>query len=110
MFKILESSPTFIWCWVIGLSILGGLAAFIRKMKDNPKDTPVAILLLKLSGELTVAIFAGVLTFFLCQAWNLSSNYTAVFVAISGHLGGKAIDGISGIWLTFLKSQNGRGT
>ena len=99
---------TITYLWVLAISMFGGLASFIIKLNQSTEKQPLGILFIKLIGELLVAGFAGMATFFLCQAWGLDGMYTAFAVAVSGHLGAKAIDGLAGIWRTLLKvNQNG---
>ena len=92
------------WLWVVGLSILGGLASFIRELNQPTKPLSLGKIFIKLIGELVIAAFAGLLTFFLCRAWGLSNAWTAVLVSVSGHLGSRAIDGIADIWINILKN------
>ncbi len=94
---------TLTYFWVIGISMFGGLASFIIKLNNSTESVPLVKLFLRLIGELIVAGFAGVATFFLCQAWQLDGMYTAFAVAVSGHLGAKAIDGLTLIWRNILK-------
>ena len=83
--------------WVIFLSLAGGLVAFIRRLNQSTTPQPLLHIFLRLVGELTISGFAGLVTFLLCSEWSLSANMTAVAVAISGHLGGNAIDKITEI-------------
>jgi len=92
------------WLWIIGLSLLGGLASFIRKLNQPTKPISLSRIFIKLSGELVIAAFAGLLAFFLCRAWGLSNSWTAVLIGVSGHLGSRAIDGIADIWMGILKN------
>lgn len=77
--------------------------AFIRKLNQSTEPQPLKILFLKLCGELFVSAFAGLITYWLCQHWEMSTNMTATLVAVSGHLGGKTIDGVGRIWLAALE-------
>lgn len=83
--------------WVLFLSIAGGLVAFIRRLNKSTEPQPLMHVFARLVGELVISGFAGLVTFLLCQEWGVSSNITAVFVAISGHMGGSAIDKIQEI-------------
>ncbi|MBS9778429.1 MAG: hypothetical protein KGV50_06660, partial [Gammaproteobacteria bacterium] len=47
--------------------------------------------------------FAGVITFYLCEYWQFDRLLTAVLVAISGHLGGNAIDKFTKMWEVITK-------
>ena len=97
---------TLTYLWVLGVSMFGGLASFIIKLNQSTESLPIGRLFIKLIGELIVAGFAGVATFFLCQAWELDGMYTAFAVAVSGHLGAKAIDGLASIWRVVMKVDN----
>lgn len=84
---------TYIWVGILAMS--GGLVAFIRRLNKARKPQPLHLIFIKLLGELVISAFAGVVTFYLCEYLNISPLLTAVMVAISGHLGGNAIDLIS---------------
>lgn len=88
--------------WVFLLAIAGGLVRFVRQCnKSNKKLSPITIVL-RLVGELIISGFADVITFYLCEYWNFDGLLTAVMVAISGHLGGSAIDRIARVWDAFV--------
>ncbi|MCD6252332.1 MAG: phage holin family protein [Psychrobacter sp.] len=99
---MLDKDPTtyslLTYMWVFLLAVTGGLVAFIRKLNKARKPLPLTKLFVRLSGELVISGFAGVVTFYLCEYWGFDQLLTAVMVAISGHLGGSAIDRISKIW------------
>ncbi|WP_209308749.1 phage holin family protein [Methylotenera oryzisoli] len=82
--------------WVIFLSCWGGLVSFINKVK---KGEARACNFVELIGEIVTAGFAGVLTFWLCEAANFNALITAAIVGISGHMGSRAIYAME-IWLT----------
>jgi len=46
---------------------------------------------MEIIGELTTSGFAGVMTFWLCEAADINGLITAVLIGISGHMGGRAI-------------------
>lgn len=99
---MLDKDPTtyslLTYLWVFLLALTGGLVAFIRRLNKSRKPLPLAEVFLKLLGELIISGFAGVLTFYLCEYWSFDQLFTAVLVAISGHLGGGAIDRIAKVW------------
>lgn len=87
-----EKSPeNYTWLtylWVVGLSALGGIVAFMRKVKEgNARAWNFA----ELVGEVATSAFAGVMTFFMCEASGFSPLITAALVGISGHMGSRAI-------------------
>lgn len=76
------------YLWVIVLSLWGGVVNFFRKMKAG-KARPFNIT--ELVGELMTSAFAGILTFYLCEAASFSPVLTAALVGVSGHMGSRAI-------------------
>lgn len=93
--------------YVLFLSLAGGLGAFIMRLNQSTEPKPLKVIFLKLLGELFLSGFAGLLTFLLCKEFGLSSNMTAVAVAISGHLGGNMIILISDYLKKFFKNKFG---
>jgi hypothetical protein len=76
------------YAWVIFLSMFGGVANFIVKMKEGKVR---AFNITELIGDLFISAFAGIITFYLCQAAGFGNTLTAALVGISGHMGGRAI-------------------
>lgn len=72
--------------WMIGLSFWGGIAGYLRKVKQGSVFS-----FTELVGELFISGFVGVLTFLLCQSAQLNTLLTAAMVGISGHMGSRAI-------------------
>lgn len=93
------------YAWVFLLSIAGGFVAFIRRLNQAPKPIPLHIVFARLAGELLISGFAGVITFYLCEYWSFDGLLTAVMVAISGHLGGSAIDRFTRVWDAFVEKS-----
>ena len=87
-----EKDPTtYSWLtylWVTGLSAWGCLVSFYRKVKTG-KARPFNFA--ELIGELVTSAFAGLITFWLCEATDLHQLVTAALVGISGHMGSRAI-------------------
>lgn len=82
------SYPWVTYAWVIGLSAWGGAVSFCQKMKDG---VPLWENTVGWFKECFISGFAGLLTFFLCEASHVPPLITAVFVGISGHMGSRAI-------------------
>lgn len=83
-----ESYAWFTYLWVIGLSSLGGVVAFLRKVKEgNARAWNFA----EFFGEIATSAFAGIITFFLCESSQLTPLMTAALVGITGHMGSRAI-------------------
>lgn len=74
--------------WVTGLGAWGGLVSFYRKLRAG-KARPFNVV--ELIGELTTSAFAGLITFWLCEAAEIQPLVTAAFVGITGHMGSRAI-------------------
>lgn len=89
--------------YVLFLALGGGLANFIMKLNQATEPQPVKILFIRFLGEMFLSGFAGLTTFLLCREWGLSLNYTAVMVAMAGHLGGNAISQMSKLYNNLSK-------
>lgn len=76
------------YLWVFGLSIWGGLANFINKVKQRKARW---INITELFGELFISGGVGLLTFFICEYSNTPQLISAVCIAISGHMGTRII-------------------
>ena len=76
------------YAWVIWLAVWGGIVNFWHKLKTGKAR---AFNVTEFIGEIVTSGFVGVLTFWLCEAGGISPLMTAVFVAISGHMGARAI-------------------
>lgn len=87
-----EKSPeTYGWLtymWVVGLACLGGLAAFLRRVREGHAR---AWNITELAGEILISALAGLITFYLCEWSAFSPLFTAALVGISGHMGSRAI-------------------
>lgn len=93
---------------IIGVSILGGLVQFIRKLNQSTEPQPLHRILGKFLGEMIIAVFAGLLTFWICMYVGFSMTVTVVMVSISAHMGGKAIDtmvDIRSAWIEIQKNK-----
>lgn len=74
--------------WVFMLSMWGGVVSFFQKVKDGKTR---ASNIMEFFGELSTSAFVGLATFYLCEYSSLDRLLTAVFVAVSGHMGTKAV-------------------
>jgi hypothetical protein len=87
-----EKDPTtyslLTYAWVLLLAGLGGVVSFVRKVKQGHSR---AFNVAELVGELVTSAFAGILTFWLCEAAEIRPLITAAFVGIAGHMGSRAI-------------------
>lgn len=76
------------YAWVLLLATWGGAVGFYRKYKmGHVRAFNVAEFL----GEIFTSAFAGILTFWLCEAAEITPLVTAAMVGICGHMGSRAI-------------------
>lgn len=76
------------YVWVMSLSAFGGIVNFSRKLREGKVR---AINLTEFVGELVTSAFAGLLAFWLCEAAGIDKLVSAAMIAISGHMGSRAI-------------------
>lgn len=77
------------YVWIFILSMWGGVVSFFKKVRDGKTR---ASNIMEFLGELSTSAFVGLATFFMCEHASIDRLLTAVFVAISGHMGTKAVD------------------
>lgn len=82
------------WVLLIGISFWGGVASFIRKMKDGHAR---AFNITELLGELVVSGFTGVLTANLCDSMGWSTSWKYFLVGIASHMGSRALFKLEGV-------------
>lgn len=87
-----EKDPTtyslITYAWVLLLASLGGAVNFLRKLRAGSVR---AWNVTEFIGELVTSAFAGVITFWLCEAAEIRPLLTAALVGIAGHMGSRAI-------------------
>lgn len=76
------------YVWVLLLSIWGGVVNFIQRLRRGESK---AHNIVELIGEVVISAFVGVVTFYLCELSNFPQILTAALVAISGHMGTRAL-------------------
>ena len=76
------------WALLIGLSLLGGWASFIRKMKEGHVR---AWNFTEFIGELTSAGLTGIITANLADSMGLPAPMKYALVGISSHMGSRAL-------------------
>ncbi len=87
-----KDPATYSWLtylWVVLISGWGGLVRFMNSMRGSKETTREA--LLTLAAGLITSTFVGVLTFWLCELANFKPLSTAVYVAVTGHMGAEAL-------------------
>lgn len=76
------------YIWVLSLSAFGGIVNFSRKLRDG---TTTRFRLTEFIGEVVTSSFAGLMTFWLCEAAGIDKLVAAVCIAVSGHMGSRAV-------------------
>lgn len=76
------------WAVLIGLSLWGGVASFVRKMREGHTR---AWNITELVGELAISGFTGIVTAHLCDAAGASSPMKYALVGIAAHMGSRAL-------------------
>jgi hypothetical protein len=77
------------YAWVVVLSAWGGVVRVLQTLRDRPEDFRRVMWQL-LIGVFT-SIFVGVITFFLCESAHMNPLWTAVCVAVTGHMGAEGL-------------------
>ena len=83
-----ETVPLITYVWVLLLSIWGGVASNIRKIRNG---TIKHFSLSELIGDMVISGFIGVITYYICDYYELHQMLTAFAVGMSGHMGTRAI-------------------
>jgi len=76
------------YAWVFGLSVFGGVAAYIRKVRAGIVSR---FSLIELIGEMVISAFVGVMTFYFCESGDISPVLSAALIGIASHMGSRAI-------------------
>ena len=74
--------------WVFALACLGGATSFAAKVRTGAARW---FNLTEMLGELFTSAFAGIVTFYLCEAAQFHGLMTAALVGVAGHMGSRAI-------------------
>lgn len=76
------------YAWITVLTSVAGFISFLRKVREGISRP---FNMIELIGEIVTSGFVGVLTFWLCEAGNLTPLLTAFLVGIAGHMGSRMI-------------------
>lgn len=76
------------YLWVLAVSILGGIVSFMRKVRDGAARR---FNFAELVGEIVTAALVGVATFWLCKSAEVNQWMTAALIAITSHMGTRAL-------------------
>lgn len=102
--KTPEGYSLITYLWVIGLSLWGGIAGFMSKVRRG-RAHPFN--LTEFIGEIAVSGLVGVCTFFLCEWAGLDQLFTAAAVGVTGHMGSRGIMLLERVIPNHLPGANG---
>jgi len=74
--------------WMIAIAAFGGVVSFYHKVKAG-KARPYNFV--EFIGEIITSCLVGLVTFWLCKAFGVNEWLSAAGVAISGHMGARAL-------------------
>lgn len=90
--EVIKDPTTFsalTYIWVALIAAWGGLVRFLNSRRER-KETLGESLMTLLTGLIT-SVFVGVLTFYACEIADFDKLWTAICVAVTGHLGAQAM-------------------
>lgn len=76
------------WALLIGISLWGGWASFMRKLRDGHAR---AWNVTEFVGELCISGFTGIVTAHLCDYINAPTSLKYALVGIMAHMGSRAL-------------------
>ncbi len=74
--------------WMAAVAAVGGWVSFHQKVKAGSARY---VNFTELVGEMVVSAFVGILTYWLCKGFMVNEWLTAAAVAVSGHMGARAM-------------------
>ena len=83
------------------LSTWGGVVNHITTLRSGRKKFQLKELIF----DLVVSTFAGLITFYFCRSAGVSETMSAVLIAISGHIGTRAIDGFETVYRRIIGAK-----
>jgi hypothetical protein len=90
--EVIKDPTTFsalTYIWVALIAAWGGLVRFLNSRRER-KETLGESLMTLITGLIT-SVFVGVLTFYACEIADFDKLWTAICVAVTGHLGAQAM-------------------
>lgn len=83
------------------LSTWGGVVNHITTLRSGRKKFQLKELIF----DLVVSTFAGLITFYFCRSAGISETMSAVLIAISGHMGTRAIAGFETVYRRIIGAK-----
>ena len=83
------------------LSIWGGVVNHIQTIRNGKKKFQWR----ELAFDLVTSTFAGLITFYFCRTAGISETMSAILIAISGHMGTRAIAGFETVYRRIIGAK-----
>lgn len=74
--------------WMVMIASISGCLSFYHKVRDGKSR---AFNITELIGEIVTSAIVGLVTYWLCKGLDVNEYLTAAGVAITGHMGARAI-------------------
>jgi len=87
------------WLYMLVLSTWGGVVHYLQALKRSGRSFEWYALFL----DLITASFAGLLANLLCESAGIKGAEAAAIVAVSGHMGARAIGKLESVYSKLLK-------
>ena len=84
------------------LAMWGGV---VRYIVDLQKDSTMKFSFYKLSANLVISGFAGIITLNLVEHFNIQPHLGAALIAVSGHAGVRAVEKFENLFMKFIESK-----
>ena len=84
------------------LAIWGGV---VRYILDLQKDSTMQFSFYKLTANLVISGFAGIITLNLVEHFNIAPHLGAAMIAVSGHAGVRAVEKFEMLFMKFIEGK-----
>lgn len=74
--------------WMVGIAVAGGVVSFYQKVQAGKARS---FNVTEFIGEVVTSAVVGIVTFWLCRGFEVNEWLTAAAVAVTGHMGSRAI-------------------
>lgn len=95
--------PLATWIWVSGLSLLSGVATWLRRLQSGkPLKRPIATF----AFDVVYCLLGGLTTYFLCEAAHLDGWQSAALISLGSHMGARLIFVLEGMFRERLRQTD----
>jgi len=74
--------------WIVALASISGALSFYHRVKAGESR---AFKITEFIGEIVTSMVVGLVTYWICKGLNVNEYLTAAGVAVTGHMGARAI-------------------